>query len=89
MKIKFEAAFKRCFAKLTKEETKQTKAKIYLLEQNLYHPSLRVKKMKGKAGKEGIYRMRVTKYLRVTFMIEGDTIYLRKVGGHEKTIKKP
>ena len=89
MKIKVDETFKRCLAKLTNQEAKQITAKIKLLEKDPYHPSLRVKKMKGKPGRQGIYRMRVTKSLRVTFRIKSDTIFLRKVGGHDETILNP
>ena len=89
MRIESNEIFDRLLAKLTKEETKRTIAKLQLPEQNPGHPSLKVKKMRGDAGQKGIYRMRVTKSLRVTFTIEGDAIFLRKVGTHGETIINP
>ncbi len=89
MILRFDNTFRRDLKRLTPQETKQTKAKIQLLRKDLRHPSLRLKKMKGDAGQRGIYRMRVSRSLRITFRIKGDTIFLRRVGGHDETIVNP
>ena len=88
MRIKTTKAFESSFSRLSDQEAKQTMKKLALLVDDINHPSLRVKKMKGKPGKAGIYRMRVNKYLRITFKIDNDTIILRQVGGHDETIEK-
>jgi len=89
MKIVVTDTFKRNFSTLSDEEAKLVRDKLALLMDDTRYPSLRVKKMKGRARLSGIYRMRVSKSLRVTFTMKGDTIILRKVGGHEETIIHP
>ncbi|MBZ0264937.1 type II toxin-antitoxin system mRNA interferase toxin, RelE/StbE family [bacterium] len=89
MKIRYTESFKSDYSGLDDKEIRQTKAKFALLIENLFHPSLRVKKMKGKPGQSGIYRMRVTSSLRITFTIDDDIIILRRVGKHDDTTNKP
>ena len=89
MKIRVGDRFKADYLKLSDQEAKLAKDKIALLQSDFRHPSLRTKKMKGEPGQLGIYRIRVTQSLRITFSIEGDTIFLRRIGGHDKTISSP
>lgn len=51
MKIRLTDTFKSDYAKLNDQEARHTKAKLDLLLENLYHPSLRVKKMKDQQGR--------------------------------------
>jgi mRNA-degrading endonuclease RelE of RelBE toxin-antitoxin system len=81
--------FEADFRQLKPDEAKQAREKLKLLASNLYHPSLRVKKMRGKPGERGIYRMRVNRSLRITFTLQEDTVILRRVGGHDDTIHRP
>jgi mRNA interferase RelE/StbE len=89
MKIRLSNQFKAAYIKLSDQQAKLAKEKITLLQSDIRHPSLRTKKMKGEAGKLGIYRMRVTQSLRITFSINGDILILRRIGGHDKTILSP
>jgi mRNA-degrading endonuclease RelE of RelBE toxin-antitoxin system len=56
------------------------KRQLNHLEQNIRHPSLKAKKMVGKAG---IWEARVDFHYRFTFQVEGATIILRSVGTHQ------
>lgn len=59
---------------------------IALLSENLAHPSLHTKKIKGR---EGIWEARVDIHYRITFEIIEDTIYLRVVGHHDEVLRTP
>lgn len=65
---------------------KQADKQLGLLLQNLHHPSLRIKKMKGV---KNIWEARVTKGYRFSFGIKGDTYILRKIGKHEEVLRRP
>ena len=60
----------------TKEKTKQS---IRLLVSNLFHPSLRTKKIKGSRN---IWEASITMKYRLTFKIEDTAYILRRVGTH-------
>ena len=40
-------------------------------------------------GVEHIWEARVSRSLRMTFEIEGDTIVLRNIGRHDETLERP
>ena len=59
---------------------------LLLIESNPQHPSLRTKKIQGT---DEIFEASITMGIRVTFQyIKPDTIYLRNVGEHNKTLKR-
>ena len=59
---------------------------LLLIESNPQHPSLRTKKIQGT---DEIFEASITMGIRVTFQyIKPDTIYLRNVGEHDKTLKR-
>ena len=59
---------------------------LLLIESNPQHPSLRTKKIQGT---DAIFEASITMGIRVTFQyIKPDTIYLRNVGEHNKTLKR-
>ena len=51
-------------------------------------PSLRIKKIQG-TNNPVIWEMSITMGVRATFSIEGNMIVLRRLGEHDKTLKKP
>jgi mRNA interferase RelE/StbE len=51
-----------------------------LLLENPYHPSLRIKKIKGHPN---IWEGRVTKNYRFTFQISMEIYILRRIGSHD------
>lgn len=78
--------FKDDFKGLPRDLQRRTEKALYLLGEDIRHPSLRVKKMKGK---EDIWEARVSKGYRFTFQIRQDAYLLRHVGTHGKTLGKP
>jgi addiction module RelE/StbE family toxin len=50
------------------------------LAQNLSHPSLRVKKLKGW---KGVWEARISHQYRMTFRIVGETCLIRRIGPHD------
>lgn len=68
------------FEKLPEEVKRKTKQSIKFLADNLFHPSLRAKKIKGSRG---IWEASVTMKYRFTFQIKTDTYILRKIGTHD------
>ena len=65
---------------------KQADKQLGLLLQNLHHPSLRIKKMKGV---KNIWEARVTKDYRFSFEIRGDAYILRRVSKHNEVLRRP
>jgi len=57
-----------------------------LLSEDLSHPSLHTKKIKGK---EAIWELRVDLHYRLTFEHIEDTIFLRVVGNHDEVLRNP
>ncbi|MHB8280718.1 MAG: hypothetical protein ACYDIA_24205 [Candidatus Humimicrobiaceae bacterium] len=60
----------------------QVKETLVLFKKNPLHPSLGNKKI---SGQKNIYELRVPKNFRITYSKVGNTIFLRKVGKHDKT----
>lgn len=78
--------FKEDYKKLPPDIQKQTDKKITFLITNPRHPSLRIKKIQGT---KNIWEGRITKSIRFTFQIQGDTIILRRIGKHNEVLRKP
>lgn len=86
MEILFTEQFERAYEKLTIAEKRSIRKAITLLGANPKHPGLRVKKMQG--GRD-IWEARPSKGLRVTFEMDGEIIFMRNVGEHNKALKRP
>jgi addiction module RelE/StbE family toxin len=86
MKIQIEKTFMKSYGSLPKEIQDRFQQKLSLLMENFQHPSLRAKKMQGK---EDIWEASISDNYRITFKIKGDTIILRKIGTHDKTLRNP
>jgi len=86
MKLYPTKDFIECYESLSQRIQKQADKQLELLLQNLHHPSLRIKKMKGV---KNIWEARVTKDYRFSFGIKGDTYILRRIGKHEKVLRRP
>jgi mRNA interferase RelE/StbE len=86
VKITRTARFKKAWGELTEEEKNLARKVLVNLATDLRYPALRVKKMQGV---EHIWEARVSRSLRMTFGIEGDTIILRNVGRHDETLECP
>ncbi|HCT64367.1 MAG TPA: hypothetical protein DIC60_03700 [Lachnospiraceae bacterium] len=86
MEILFLNRFKKEFKNLSMEEKKAFEAKMRLMSENPYHPSLRIKKIQGK---ESIFECSITMAIRMTWEYINDNIYLRVIGEHDYTLKNP
>jgi mRNA interferase RelE/StbE len=86
LKITRTARFKKAWMKLNEEEKDLARKALRNLTADLRYPGLRVKKMQGV---ENIWEARVSRSLRMTFQIKGDTIILRNIGRHNETLEGP
>ena len=86
MKIIQTDSFKKDYQRLPEKVKKQTDKALKLLAANLFHPSLRAKKIKSR---EGIWEGTITKGYRFSFEIRGNTYILRRIGKHEELLRRP
>lgn len=84
MKLIRTENFKKNFKGLSKEIQKSTEGKLRLLENDIWHPSLRVKKAKSR---EGVFEGSVNKNFRFLFTMSSESIMLLRIGTHD-IIKK-
>jgi mRNA interferase RelE/StbE len=80
------ARFKKAWKGLNKEEKSLGRKAITSLLDNIRYPSLMVKQMQGI---EGVWEARVSRSVRLTFEISGDTVILRNIGNHNDTLGRP
>jgi len=86
VKIARTARFKKAWRELNHEERELARKALRNLVTDLRYPALRVKRMKGV---QRLWEARVSRSLRMTFEIEGDTLILRNIGRHEETLERP
>lgn len=86
MNISRTARFKKAWKGLNEDEKSLARKALGNLASDLRYPALRVKKMQGV---EHIWEARVSRSLRMTFEVEGDTIILRNIGRHDETLERP
>jgi len=87
MKIVFTKPFVEDYRNLPHNIQLQVDKSLSLLAENPKHPSLKIKKIQGIAG--NILEGRVSRNYRFTFHVEKDTYLLRRVGPHNRALKKP
>jgi mRNA interferase RelE/StbE len=80
MKIQRTQQFSDDFRRLPQNIQSQANKKLALFFDNPFHPSHRIKKMKGF---ENIWEARITKNYRFTFHLDKDTWLLRRIGTHD------
>jgi len=78
--------FIKAWRQLAEEQKVIARKSIENLVADMRYPALRVKKIKGT---EIFWEARVSRTLRMTFQIEGDTIILRNIGQHNETLRRP
>jgi mRNA interferase RelE/StbE len=78
--------FRRAYRALSDEEQKRVQRTLRRMSEDLRHPGLRVKRIRGT---HAIWEARASRALRLTFEVEGDKIVLRNVGSHDATLKRP
>ena len=86
MRLQYTDRFRRAYRALTPEDRRRVQAALRRLAENLRHPGLRVKKMRGTGG---IWEARASRGLRITFEMRDDALILRNVGRHDATLKRP
>lgn len=90
MKVVFTATFARSYRNLSSDLQRRVDKTIRLLaakEPNgPFHPSLRAKRIQGTPG---IWEASVTMKYRLTFQMHEGTLYLRVVGDHDPTLRRP
>lgn len=84
MKIIFLEKSKKNYQKLPLKIREKAKKKLILLAENMFHPSLRVKRMGGKTVWEGS----VDRSYRFTFEKENDALIIRTIGPHDEGLGK-
>ncbi len=78
--------FKRDYKKLPYDSKERIEKALSQMEKDLKYPSLQVKKIKGT---KNIWEARASESLRITFNLEGNTIFLRTVGEHDILKRQP
>ena len=76
--------FKQAYQKLSPQIQNKVKKSLPFLDENLHHPSLRVRKIQGV---EKICEGRVDRKYRFSFQIEGDDVILGNVDNHDDCLK--
>ena len=85
-KIRFTRRFLKSFARLPAAVQDKVKKQLALLADNPRHPSLQTKPVQGATG---LFEARVDIDYRLTYeRDEDDTLVLRVVAKHDKTLKK-
>ncbi len=86
MRLALTERFKRAYQALTPENGILVDKALRLMAENIRHPSLRTKKIKGTGN---IWEARASRSIRLTFEIHEDLLVLRNVGAHDKTLENP
>ena len=86
MKILRTGVFKEDFKQLPKPTQEKFENKIRLFMNDMHHPSLRVKKIKGHKNR---WEASIDMFYRFTFEIHADHYILRRIGPHDDVLKKP
>jgi mRNA-degrading endonuclease RelE of RelBE toxin-antitoxin system len=71
---------------LSPRDQKKVQKALHLMATDLRHPGLGVKHIRGTAG---IWEVRASRALRITFEAEGESIILRNVGRHDEALGRP
>lgn len=79
--ILYSSKFKKGYGKLSETEKTQTKNKVKILINNPYHPSLRVKRIKGS---KGYFECSVNMDIRIIWcFLENNRLLLMDIGHHD------
>jgi hypothetical protein len=83
MRLSRRPRFVEAYANLTSDERERVDKALRLLADDWRYPSLQVKRV---LGTEGVWEARASLSLRITFELAGDSIILRNVDSHDKTL---
>lgn len=83
--IQLAGNFAKNYAKLTRQEQEQVDEKLRLLASDPWHPSLRVKKIRGTRE----FEASVNRDIRMAFLFaEASIIVMLDVGHHDKLLER-
>jgi mRNA-degrading endonuclease RelE of RelBE toxin-antitoxin system len=80
MKFSFSDRFKKDYKSLPKPIQNAIDKQIFLLKENPNHPSLDIKKMRGR---KNVWRCKAIRGYRFTLQIEEEVYIFRRVGTHD------
>lgn len=83
--IVFTPTFERLFKRLPKRIRHETYEKLALFLEDPAHQSLRVKRIRGT---ERIWEMSITMNCRLTFEVDEERVFLRRIGTHD-VLRRP
>jgi mRNA interferase RelE/StbE len=86
MKIVRTDSFKSDFKELPLYVQEAFEKKIALFMENIRHPSLRVKKMRGHGNR---WEASIDMFYRFTFEMHEDYYLLRRIGPHDRVLRNP
>lgn len=84
MRLTRRLSFVDAYVALTPEQRNRVDKALRLLADDWRRPSLQVKRVRSA---DDIWEARASLSLRITFEMAGDTIILRNVGAHDRTLK--
>lgn len=84
--LRWSDSFKKDYLELPEDIKKRIQKQFKLLKQNPKHPSLRIKKTKGKVlrGYTDIFEGRINDNYRFLFIIENEVFILLRCGKHDE-----
>ncbi len=86
MKIVRTDSFKSDFKELPLYVQEAFERKIALFMENIRHPSLRVKKMRGRTNR---WEASIDMFYRFTFEIHEHYYLFRRIGPHDRVLRNP
>jgi len=86
VKILRTKSFKKDYSQLSADVQILFNKKVRIFMENIHHPSLRVKKMKGY---ENRWEASINMFYRFTFEIHEDHYLFRRIGPHDDVLKNP
>ncbi len=81
MRIRRTSHFKKRFKKLSRVDQDRVETAIRMFAENSYHPSLQTSKLSPKS--RGMWYIRASRSLRITFTWDEGNVMLRTVGTHD------
>lgn len=84
-KLTYTDRFKKAFNNLNKDEQNQFENKMKLFIENVLHPSLRTKKIKGY---KDLYESSINMDIRIIWYFENDKLIILLDIGHHDILKK-
>ncbi len=86
MRLRVTKRFKRSYRSLPQDDQKRVQKALRQMAEDLRYPSLRVKRIQGTSK---IWEARASRFLRITFEVEGEDLILRNVGPHDAALRNP